>query len=36
MKSHRRLPVREVVSKLSPEQQIIEGGRAGLEVSISG
>lgn len=36
MKSHRRLPARQVTAKLSSEQQIIEGRVAGLEVSISG
>lgn len=36
MKSERTLSVIEVISKLSREQQIIKGGVAGLEVSISG
>ena len=36
MKSDRRLSMREVISKLSLEQQIIKDGVARLEVSISG
>lgn len=35
MKSH-RVPAKEVIAKLSPEQQVIEGAVAGLEVNISG